>query len=128
MNGAASSWQCSSFPQRFQVSPRDWERAVAEYSLNASRFDLMGPNKKIQAYCREQNIFLIDPTAAMAAYFARTGTNLYLPRGDMHWNREGHRVFFECSRESFGLLAARGFAAVRTKDSGRLPPKQTDSQ
>jgi hypothetical protein len=104
------------FPQRYQVSPRDWERAVAEYHLNASRFDLMGPNRKIQTFCRQQNIFLIDPTAAMAAYYARTGAKLYLPRGDMHWNREGHRVFFESSRESYGVLAARGFATARKRN------------
>ncbi|MEW6658385.1 MAG: hypothetical protein AB1424_06970 [Thermodesulfobacteriota bacterium] len=105
------------FPQRYQVSPRDWERAVAEYRLKASRFDLLGPNKKIRDFCGEHGIFLIDPTPAMAAYCARTGTNLYLPRGDMHWNREGHRVFFESARESYGILAAKGFTAVWARDN-----------
>jgi hypothetical protein len=112
------------FPQRYQISPLDWQRAVAEYSVKPSRFDLMGPNKKIQAWCREQHIFLIDPTAAMAADYGRTGTNLYYPRGDMHWNRQGHRVFFECSRQAYGTLAARGFAAVRARDAGGLARKQ----
>ncbi|MHB8068272.1 MAG: SGNH/GDSL hydrolase family protein [Desulfobaccales bacterium] len=116
------------FPQRYQVSSRDWERAVAHYGLKASRFDFMGPNKKIQAFCRKHHIFLIDPTAALAADYARTGINLYLPRGDMHWNREGHRVFFESSQKSFGILAARGFSAVQTRDSGRVPIQKADLQ
>ncbi len=116
------------FPQRYQVSPQDWERAVAEYNLKASSFDLMEPNRKIQTFCRKQNIFLIDPTAAMAAYYARTGTKLYLPRGDMHWNWEGHRVFFESSRESYGVLAARGFAAVEARDPWSVSFKKADRQ
>ena len=102
------------FPQRFQVNPRDWDRAVAEYSLRASRFDLMGPNKKIRDFCREHHLFLIDPTAAMAAYCARSGINLYLPRGDMHWNREGHRAFFESVRSSVGELVAAAFKKVQS--------------
>jgi hypothetical protein len=108
------------FPQRFQVNPADWERAVDKYGLKKSRFDLMGPNKKITAFCRERGICLIDPTAAMAQQFSKTGTNLYFPLGDMHWNREGHRAFFACARESFGILADRGFAALRARDSRRL--------
>jgi len=104
------------FPQRYQVSSRDWERAAAYYSLKTTRFDLMGPNKKIEDFCRKHDIFLIDPTAAMAADCARTGATLYLPRGDMHWNREGHQVFFASARESYGVLAARGFAAVQGRD------------
>jgi hypothetical protein len=27
-----------------------------------------------------------------------TGVNFYLPRGDMHWNRDGHGAWFEGAR------------------------------
>jgi len=109
------------FPQRFQIQPEDWERAVAACGLERSRFDLMAPNKRIQAFCREQGIFCFDPTAAMAQYYAQTKENLYKPRGDMHWNREGHWVFFECSREFFAVLVPKGLEAAKARNVWLLP-------
>ncbi len=97
------------FPQRYQVQPEDWARAVAEYGLNASMFNLMGPNEKISAFCREHGIICIDPTAAMAKWYSETKKTMYLPRGDMHWNKEGHHVFFECSLPAFANLVQDGF-------------------
>jgi hypothetical protein len=109
------------FPQRFQVQPGDWERTVKHYSLKASRFDLMAPNQRIRDFCLEHGIPCIDPTAAMAAYCEGTGKPLYLPRGDMHWNREGHRAFFQGSREAFAALVQEGFRRVKQRDSGTIP-------
>lgn len=97
------------FPQRYQVQPEDWARAVEEYGLKASRFSLMGPNQKIGAFCREHGIVCIDPTAAMAKWYSETKKPLYLPRGDMHWNKTGHRAFFECSLPAFANLVQEGF-------------------
>ncbi|MCK9376232.1 MAG: hypothetical protein M0P73_08785 [Syntrophobacterales bacterium] len=95
------------FPQRYQVQPEDWTRAVEEYGLKASRFNLMTPNQKIAAFCRAQGIICIDPTAALAQRYARTGQAMYLPRGDMHWNKEGHLAFFEESLPAFKELVQR---------------------
>lgn len=109
------------FPQRYQVQPEDWARAVAEYGLNASKFNLMGPNEKIAAFCREHGIICIDPTAAMARWYARTGTPMYLPRGDMHWNKEGHRAFFECSLPAFANLVQEGFQEMQANNPKDVP-------
>ena len=106
------------FPQRYQVQSDDWEKAVSQYGLRRTRFDLMAPNKRIQGFCQEHGILCIDPTEAMADYVARTGKNLYLPLGDMHWSREGHRAFFECTRIVLAAVVQKGFDLVKVKDSG----------
>jgi hypothetical protein len=108
------------FPQRYQVQPGDWDRAVRQYGLKSSRFDLMAPNQRIGDFCRKQAIPCLDPTAAMAAYCARTGKTLYLPRGDMHWNRQGHRAFFLCSREALAPLIQKGFQVAKARDAGAM--------
>jgi hypothetical protein len=83
------------FPQRFQVQPRDWRLVVAEYGLEESCFDLMAPNRRIRAFCEARAITIIDPTQAMAETHHATGADLYPLRGDMHWNAQGHRAFFD---------------------------------
>jgi hypothetical protein len=111
------------FPQRYQVQPGDWDRAVGQYGLRSSRFDLMAPNRRLGDFCREHGIPCLDATAAMAAYCARTGKTLYLPLGDMHWNREGHRAFFQSSREALGAVVAKGFRMAGEKDAGVIPAR-----
>jgi hypothetical protein len=88
------------FPQRYQIQPGDWAATVAAYHLDRDAFDLMGPNRRILAFCRSQDMFCIDPTDAMAAYHRATGQDLYLPLGDMHWNRHGHRQWFLGARSA----------------------------
>ncbi len=101
------------FPQRYQVQGTDWEKAVAKYGLNPSAFDLLAPNRRIRTFCQERGIRVIDPTVAMADRYAREQKSLYFPRGDMHWNREGHLAFFQGARSSFGELAAATFLKVK---------------
>jgi hypothetical protein len=108
------------FPQRYQVQPEDWARAVAEYGLNPSRFNLNGPNQRIEAFCRTHAIVCVDPTAAMAKWYSETRKSLYLPRGDMHWNKVGHRVFFDCSLPALNGLAQAGFKRVQATISQNL--------
>jgi hypothetical protein len=110
------------FPQRYQVQPEDWTRAVEEYGLKESRFDLMAPNQKIAAFCRAHGIICIDPTAALAQRYSGTGKPMYLPRGDMHWNKEGYRAFFEESLPDFGALAQAGLQKVRVPAPKDLSP------
>lgn len=113
------------FPQRYQVQPEDWAKAVDEYGLKASRFNLMGPNQKIDAFCRERGILCIDSTAAMAKRYSETGKPMYLPRGDMHWNKEGHRAFFEGSLPAFAGLVREGFQEVQAHNPAALPEGKT---
>jgi hypothetical protein len=101
------------FPQRFQVQPPDWESAVDKYRLKKSAFDLMGPNKKIRQFCLENKIIIIDPTKDMARRYAVNGKRMYLPFGDMHWNKEGQRAFFECSKPAFAKLVQEGFQEMQ---------------
>jgi hypothetical protein len=105
------------FPQRYQVQPQDWINAVADYGLQASRFNLMAPNEKIDAFCREHGLVCIDPTAAMARWYADHRKPMYLPRGDMHWNKTGHLVFYECSLPAFAELAQAGFEMEHMNNS-----------
>jgi hypothetical protein len=87
------------FPQRFQVQPRDWEQTLVKFGLKESSFDLTAPNRRILESCRTNGIACIDPTESMRDAFSRSGESLYMPRGDMHWNRAGHHAFYEASAE-----------------------------
>ena len=115
------------FPQRFQVQPPDWDRAVEKYSLRKSGFDLMEPNRKIREFCQKHKIVLIDPTEAMAQRYALTGRNMYLPWGDMHWSREGHRAFLECSQPAFSGLAQEGLKLVKSINPDSFSPAKGSS-
>jgi len=94
------------FPQRFQVQDRDWRATVDAYGLEPGCFDLTAPNRRIAALCRRAGLACLDPTAELFRRFEASGESLYLPRGDMHWNRQGHRAFFEATREAVEELSA----------------------
>jgi hypothetical protein len=81
----------------------------------------MGPNKKIREFCLEHEINLIDPTPDMAKRYMQTGKRMYLPFGDMHWNKEGHRAFFECSQSAFVNLVQESFQQVKAHNPKNLP-------
>jgi hypothetical protein len=97
------------FPQRFQIDARDWELAIARYGLAPEAFDLRAPNRRIAEFCAGRALVCIDPTEPMAAWHAERGEELYLPRGDMHWNAAGHRVFLEAAQPALAerIAAAR---------------------
>ncbi|HVR95247.1 MAG TPA: hypothetical protein VMW27_01440 [Thermoanaerobaculia bacterium] len=86
------------FPQRFQVQPRDWQATVETYGLVPGCFDLKAPNRFVGSLCRRLGIPCLDPTEALTAR-AAAGEVLYMPHGDMHWNREGNRAFAEAVRQ-----------------------------
>jgi hypothetical protein len=104
------------FPQRYQVQPPDWDSTAEKYNLKKSGFDLMQPNHKIRDFCRRSGVNLIDPTEEMAKRYAATAKRMYLPRGDMHWNREGHRAFFEGAQSSYLPLIEEGFKLVQANN------------
>jgi hypothetical protein len=82
-------------PQRYQVQPEDWRATVEGYGLNAARFDLAGPGRRLGTFCRANGIAFLDLEPVLAAAHARSGLSLYLPGGDMHWNADGHRAVAE---------------------------------
>ena len=100
------------FPQRFQVQPADWEATIRDYNLNRDQFDLEIPNRSIRSFCRKEGLLCIDPTKEMLSLYEKSGVEMYLPRGDMHWNSEGHRAFFESTIEELKPLVATAKALV----------------
>jgi hypothetical protein len=87
------------FPQRFQLQEKCWEKTRQKYSLNESAFDLNAPNRKIVDFCNKEKLVCIDPSDAMREIYEQTGEDLYLPRGDMHWNRVGNKALFEAAKD-----------------------------
>ena len=77
------------FPQRFQVSEREWRAAVFRYALDRNAFDLEHPNRRIHEMCDQLDARCTDLLDPMAQHSSK---RLYLPRGDMHWSERGHRV------------------------------------
>jgi hypothetical protein len=91
------------FPQRFQVQTRDWELTVKEYALKKKCFDLDRPNKIIMKLCGKKGLKCIDPTSKMRMLHEKTGEELYLPLGDMHWNAKGHEALVDSIWENLSL-------------------------
>jgi hypothetical protein len=86
------------FPQRYQVQPQDWQATTIAYNLNPDAFDLMLPNRRILEFCDNNSLICLDPTAEMDDLHRENKQDLYLPRGDMHWNRHGHAAWFKGAR------------------------------
>lgn len=95
------------FPQRFQIDPADWQLAVDHYGLRPEAFDLGLPNRRIASFCAGRTLLCIDPTESMRAWHERHGEALYLPRGDMHWNATGNRVWLEGAKPALAAAIAR---------------------
>jgi hypothetical protein len=91
------------FPQRYQVSRKDWIATREGYGLDETCFDLSLPNRRIREFCARSGIRLLDPTEAMA----RRREDLYLPLGDMHWSAKGHRAFFEAVSEPLATMVVK---------------------
>jgi hypothetical protein len=102
------------FPQRFQVADSEWEAATSYYGLNAERFDLDLPNKRILAGCAQYGITCLDLLPRFREV-AGQGAVLYLPQGDMHWNAAGQHLAGEAIAEFVwaNLLKNRGVGGKR---------------
>lgn len=83
------------FPQRYQINTRDWKKTIDDYDIHEQYFDITIANNRINSFCTKNNIEHIDITQQMKNEFELTGENLYMPMGDMHWNRNGHQIAFE---------------------------------
>ena len=86
------------FGQRFEVQGPDWEQTQWRYQLKDAAFDLNLPGRTILGYCAKLAITCIDPSAEMRRLYEEGSSTLYLPMGDMHWNRNGHQALFVSSK------------------------------
>ncbi len=78
------------FPQRFQVAPADWEAMRTFWNLDSADFDLSLLNRELAEYAASEGIEILD-LLDVFRYGSRT-QSLYLPGGDMHFNRRGHEL------------------------------------
>lgn len=97
-------------PQRFQVQPLDWKETVNHYGLIEQEFDLMSPNKRINEFCEQHRILLLDPTRYLSEKYRDRNMkqSLYLPYGDMHWNALGHQIYAEFLSDNFSSILTNG--------------------
>jgi len=106
-------------PQRFQVDPADW-RALRDYwQLADSDFDLERYNRRLSRFCRENGILCVDLLEPLRREASKHA--LYLPRGDMHYNRAGHAL---AARSLADFLRAHVLdgALPSATESARLTP------
>jgi len=96
------------YPQRYQVNAADWRLIEQRWNLDAADFDLRLYDRRVLATCASRGI----PCCDLLDAFLAAEPPLYLPEGDMHINRAGHR------------LAARSVAAFAAK-AGLLPDPAT---
>lgn len=78
------------FPQRFQVSTREWNATLFEYGLDPAMFNRDAPNRRLASGCRDAHLTCVDLLPAFRDL--AVSERLYLPGGDMHWNSRGHAV------------------------------------
>jgi hypothetical protein len=90
------------FPQRFQVSDREWEATLFEYGLDPAVFEREAPNRRLMKACGNAGLTCVDLLPAFRE--AASAGALYQARGDMHWNRRGHAV---AARALSDVLAQR---------------------
>ena len=86
-NDSGAIFALINHPMRYQVQNGDWDLLADRWSLNKSDFDLRLHNKRIQKFCKNENIIFIDPIND----FISNKKKLYQPN-DSHYNREGHYI------------------------------------
>jgi hypothetical protein len=102
------------YPQRFQVQERDWQEMCEYAGLENSDFDLDLPEKRILDFCRRNDILCLDLLETMRT--AGVTQDLYLPGGDMHFNRAGTRIAAERARDYILESALQQFPPTNQTD------------
>jgi len=72
---------------RYQGQNSDWNLLANRWNLNKLDFDLKFHNKRIQKFCKDENIIFIDPIND----FISNKKQLYQPN-DTSRNRGGHYI------------------------------------
>jgi len=90
------------FPDQFQVDEKLRQEIYQTYHLAADDFDLAYPNRFLQEYCRDHDIYCLDMLAPFQQQEA--SQDLYKIR-DSHWNEAGNRL---AARLIFDYLTQNG--------------------
>lgn len=78
------------FPQRYQVAPPDWEVMRTFWNLDSADFDLSLLNRELAEFAAGEGIEILDLLDVFRE--GSRARSLYLPGGDMHFNRRGHEL------------------------------------
>lgn len=79
------------FPQRHQVQPRDWAAMREAWNLDDADFDLDRPQTVLRDAGERCGFRVLDLLPDFRAAAPAT-PQLYLPGGDVHFNRHGHAL------------------------------------
>jgi hypothetical protein len=79
-----------SFPQRYQAQSSDWKVIRRAWNLRDEDFDLDLTDGILTLFCRRYGIAFDDLLASFRQAALRQ--DLYMPGGDVHFNRHGHRI------------------------------------
>lgn len=93
-------------PDRYQVEDAYWQQWIQKYRLDASLYDLDGPNKYMQDLCSKNGIKFLDVTPKLRMEQS-SGRSMYW-KIDNHLSPEGHKVVAEriTGRRPVGEVAA----------------------
>ena len=80
------------FPTRIQVDGDHWQATVRAYGLDASKFDLLAPNRELHQFFTRHAIDYVDLTEPLRAEREQSEEPLFLPLGDMHFSPHAQRV------------------------------------
>ncbi|HKY31368.1 MAG TPA: hypothetical protein VJV23_02445 [Candidatus Polarisedimenticolia bacterium] len=89
-------------PQRYQVQTPDWEFLVRRWGLDPAEFDLRLYNRRLAEGCTQRGLDCCDLVEGFATAWRRDPASLYLPGGDTHFSRLGHRTAAALAAECVG--------------------------
>ncbi|HVP11343.1 MAG TPA: GDSL-type esterase/lipase family protein [Phycisphaerae bacterium] len=89
-------------PSLQAVTPEELVNSIAYTRYDVADFDMDAPYRMLGRFFAEHDIPFVDPLPAFRAAHAR-GAALYLA-GDLHFNREGHRLFAELVAPALGTM------------------------
>lgn len=77
-------------PERMQVYKKQWERVKKQWELNEVDYDILGPNKILSNFCKENNISFLDLTKEFRNHVERQENIYYML--DPHLTVRGNEI------------------------------------
>ncbi|MBI4614931.1 MAG: SGNH/GDSL hydrolase family protein [Planctomycetes bacterium] len=84
-------------PAEFQVDDEHYREVLKFHGFSAADFDLDLPGRRLEEFCREEEVPYLDLTPALREGHRELGRVYWLR--DMHWNANGNRVAAEALAE-----------------------------
>lgn len=97
-NSRGISFYVLLIPHKVQVCDKEWADVLSKYGLSAGSFDRALPDKRIEEYCRANNIKFIDAYATFKER-CNKGEELYF-KHDEHLNKNAHRLLADLTASS----------------------------